>query len=62
MMMAVAGRQRRNYRRAVGRRAGRINLRQLNNLMPIIGAFLDGAALPVAIEPLQVIVVALLAV
>ncbi len=23
--------------------------------MPIIGAFLDGAALPVAIEPLQVI-------
>jgi ABC-type phosphonate transport system ATPase subunit len=27
---------------------------QLNNLMPIIGAFLDGAALPVAIEPLQV--------
>ncbi len=32
---------------------------QLNNLMPIIGAFLDGAALPVAIEPLQVIVIAL---
>nr|VXZ86123.1 Lipoprotein-releasing system transmembrane protein lolC [Klebsiella pneumoniae] len=31
---------------------------QLNNLMPIIGAFLDGAALPVAIEPLQVIVIA----
>ena len=30
---------------------------QLNNLMPIIGAF-DGAALPVAIEPLQVIVIA----
>lgn len=26
--------------------------------MPIIGAFLDGAALPVAIEPLQVIVIA----
>jgi lipoprotein-releasing system permease protein len=24
--------------------------------MPIIGAFLDGAALPVAIEPLQVII------
>jgi lipoprotein-releasing system permease protein len=34
---------------------------QLNNLMPIIGAFLDGAALPVAIEPLQVIVIALVA-
>ena len=33
---------------------------QLNNLMPI-GAFLDGAALPVAIEPLQVIVIALVA-
>ncbi len=29
--------------------------------MPIIGAFLDGAALPVAIEPLQVIVIALVA-
>ncbi|PKE37492.1 lipoprotein-releasing system transmembrane subunit LolC, partial [Klebsiella pneumoniae] len=27
----------------------------------IIGAFLDGAALPVAIEPLQVIVIALVA-
>ncbi len=34
---------------------------QLNNLMPIIGAFLDGAALPVVIEPLQVIGIALLA-
>lgn len=34
---------------------------QLNNLMPIIGAFLDGAALPVAIEPLQVVVIALVA-
>ncbi len=34
---------------------------QLNNLMPIIGAFPDGAALPVAIEPLQVIVIALVA-
>ena len=34
---------------------------QLNNLMPIIGAFLDGAALPVAIEPLQVIIIALVA-
>ncbi len=29
--------------------------------MPIIGAFLDSAALPVAIEPLQVIVIALVA-
>ncbi len=34
---------------------------QLNNLMPIIGAFLDGGALPVAIEPLQVIIIALVA-
>lgn len=34
---------------------------QLNNLIPIIGAFLDGAALPVVIEPLQVIGIALLA-
>lgn len=34
---------------------------QLNNLMPIIGALLDGAALPVAIEPLQVIGIALAA-
>lgn len=34
---------------------------QLNNLMPIIGVLLDGAALPVAIEPLQVIVIALVA-
>ncbi|MDY0971108.1 lipoprotein-releasing ABC transporter permease subunit LolC [Siccibacter turicensis] len=34
---------------------------QLNNLMPIIGALLDGAALPVAIEPLQVVGIALAA-
>lgn len=34
---------------------------QLNNLMPIIGAFVDGGALPVAIEPVQVIVIALVA-
>ncbi|ELY4320448.1 lipoprotein-releasing ABC transporter permease subunit LolC [Cronobacter turicensis] len=34
---------------------------QLNNLMPVIGAFLDGAALPVVIEPLQVISIALAA-
>jgi len=34
---------------------------QLNNLMPMIGAFLDSAALPVAIEPLQVVVIALVA-
>ncbi|ELY3467619.1 lipoprotein-releasing ABC transporter permease subunit LolC [Cronobacter universalis] len=32
---------------------------QLNNLMPVIGAFLDGAALPVVIEPWQVIGIAL---
>ena len=34
---------------------------QLNNLMPVIGMLLDGAALPVAIEPVQVIVIALVA-
>jgi len=34
---------------------------QLNNLMPIIGAFVDGGALPVAIEPVQVVVIALVA-
>ncbi|NCH34792.1 lipoprotein-releasing ABC transporter permease subunit LolC [Cronobacter sakazakii] len=32
---------------------------QLNNLMPVIGAFLDGAALPVVIESWQVIGIAL---
>ncbi|EJJ0659021.1 lipoprotein-releasing ABC transporter permease subunit LolC [Cronobacter sakazakii] len=32
---------------------------QLNNLMPVIGAFLDGAVLPVVIEPWQVIGIAL---
>ncbi|EJC1153306.1 lipoprotein-releasing ABC transporter permease subunit LolC [Cronobacter sakazakii] len=32
---------------------------QLNNLMPVIGAFLDGAALPVVIELWQVIGIAL---
>jgi lipoprotein-releasing system permease protein len=56
-----AGRQRRDRRRAAGSRAGALLASQLNNLMPIIGAFLDGAALPVAIEPLQVIVIALVA-
>lgn len=35
---------------------------QLNNLAPVIGAFLDGAALPVVIAPLQVMVIALLAI
>lgn len=34
---------------------------QLNNLMPVLGAFLDGAALPVVIEPLQVVIIALVA-
>ncbi len=32
---------------------------QLNNLMPVIGLFLDGAALPVDINVLQVITIAL---
>ncbi|MCU5774692.1 lipoprotein-releasing ABC transporter permease subunit LolC [Erwiniaceae bacterium BAC15a-03b] len=31
---------------------------QLNNLMPVIGLFLDGAALPVAISPWQVVAIA----
>lgn len=34
---------------------------QLNNLMPVIGMFLDGAALPVAISPWQVVAIALTA-
>jgi len=34
---------------------------QLNNLMPVIGILIDGAALPVAIEPLQVVTIALVA-
>jgi len=34
---------------------------QLNNLMPVIGILLDGAALPVAIEPMQVVTIALVA-
>ncbi|TKI07717.1 lipoprotein-releasing ABC transporter permease subunit LolC [Martelella alba] len=34
---------------------------QLNNLLPVIGSFLDGAALPVAIDPLQVSVIAVAA-
>ena len=34
---------------------------QLNNLMPVIGILIDGAALPVAIEPLQVVTIALIA-
>lgn len=34
---------------------------QLNNLLPVIGYFIDGAALPVVIEPWQVTTIALLA-
>jgi len=34
---------------------------QLNNLMPVIGAFLDGAQLPVDIDKLQVATIAVLA-
>lgn len=45
----------------LGAGLGALLASQLNNLMPIIGAFLDGAALPVAIEPLQVVVIALVA-
>jgi len=45
----------------LGAALGALLASQLNNLMPIIGAFLDGAALPVAIEPLQVIAIALIA-
>ncbi|CCJ79722.1 Lipoprotein releasing system transmembrane protein LolC [Cronobacter dublinensis 1210] len=43
------------------RALGALLASQLNNLMPVIGAFLDGAALPVVIEPLQVIGIALAA-
>lgn len=34
---------------------------QLNNLLPVIGQLLDGAALPVLIEPLQILTIVLLA-
>ena len=34
---------------------------QLNTIMPAIGVMLDGASLPVDIEPMQVIVIALVA-
>ncbi len=44
-----------------GAMLGALLASQLNNLMPVIGAFLDGAALPVVIEPLQVIGIALAA-
>lgn len=33
----------------------------LNNLMPILGALIDGASLPVAVEPLQVTMIAVVA-
>ncbi len=58
-MLYGAGRQRRDYRRALLDAAlGALLASQLNNLMPaIIGAFLDGAGCPLAIEPLQVIVI-----
>lgn len=45
----------------LGAALGALLASQLNNLMPVIGAFLDGVALPVAIEPLQVILIALVA-
>ncbi|AFJ47475.1 lipoprotein-releasing ABC transporter permease subunit LolC [Shimwellia blattae] len=45
----------------LGAGLGALLASQLNNLMPVIGAFLDGAALPVAIEPLQVITIAIVA-
>ncbi|MGG5836419.1 FtsX-like permease family protein, partial [Huaxiibacter chinensis] len=34
---------------------------QLNTLMPVIGVLIDGASLPVAIEPMQVMGIALVA-
>lgn len=45
----------------LGALLGTLLASQLNTLMPLIGAVLDGAALPVAIEPLQVITIALAA-
>ena len=33
----------------------------LNNLMPILGALIDGASLPVAVDPLQVTIIAVVA-
>jgi len=34
---------------------------QLNTIMPIVGAMLDGASLPIDIEPMQVTIIALVA-
>ncbi|TCV98267.1 lipoprotein-releasing ABC transporter permease subunit LolC [Biostraticola tofi] len=45
----------------LGAGLGALLASQLNNLMPLIGTLLDGAALPVAIEPLQVVTIAILA-
>ncbi len=45
----------------LGALLGALLASQLNNLMPVIGAFIDGASLPVVIEPLQVIGIALVA-
>lgn len=45
----------------LGTGLGTLLASQLNRLMPIIGDFLDGNALPVDIEPLQVATIALLA-
>lgn len=45
----------------LGALLGSLLASQLNNLMPVIGILLDGAALPVAIEPLQVVVIAIVA-
>lgn len=61
MMVFMVQGQRRDYQCDPQAALGALLASQLNNLMPIIGVLLDGAALPVAIEPLQVIVIALVA-
>ncbi|MCG8154735.1 lipoprotein-releasing ABC transporter permease subunit LolC [Brenneria goodwinii] len=45
----------------LGALLGTLLASQLNTLMPMLGLLLDGAALPVAIEPLQVITIAVVA-
>ncbi|WP_102786044.1 lipoprotein-releasing ABC transporter permease subunit LolC [Serratia marcescens] len=45
----------------IGSLLGVLLATNLNNLMPILGALIDGASLPVAVDPLQVTIIAVVA-
>jgi len=45
----------------IGTLLGVLLASNLNNLMPVLGALIDGASLPVAIEPLQVTIITVVA-